>query len=282
VSKLTIVADSTQIARFLECPMLWNLEFKENLAAIALPPNDAIMMGSYGHKLMDLFYKATARGVKTADALEQAIAFNPDSEAGEAGFPLSQEKRAIVKQRFVEYVYTYINNDFVPLSPDHVEVGFSEPIYEDASRLYVLEGRIDLIGTYQGLHCSIDHKFQLRAHALYKKSIQFRNYAMVTKTNMFIINYVRLTKGVQNGTFQRDIASFTPLEHYAWKQRLIRAFDKMALALQSETFEQSWDACSGKFGYPCQFTPLCEESDKGLIQLKKQTQFVQKPEWKPW
>src|SRR5690348_15830065 len=81
-----------------------------------------------------------------------------------------------VKTRFREYCYTYINNDVIPASPEHVEVGFSEVVYESASRLYLLEGRIDIMGTLQGLNTIVDLKFQGRTRELYKKSIQFRNY----------------------------------------------------------------------------------------------------------
>jgi hypothetical protein len=167
-------------------------------------------------------------------------------------------------------------------SPDFVEVGFSEPIYEDSDRLYVLEGRIDLLGSLQGLNCVIDHKFQFRKRDLYRKTIQFRNYAMIIKRPMLIANYVGLTKKVDKDTFRRVISSFTAFEHNAWKQRLIRMFDKMAEAISHEYYEQRWSACPGKFGHECQFTTLCEESNSQLIEIKKATMFKQRAEWKPW
>lgn len=314
MSKLTLVLDSSQIAHFLECPTLWKYSDKEQLTTAIAEPKEALLKGTFGHRLMDIYYKSKASGLTQTQAMEKAYAFNPDNETCECGHPLHDHEtdypesptaickclkcnctepqakpfsldkacRQEVRQRFVEYCYTYINNDIIPKSPEHVEVGFSEPILETADKLYVLEGRIDIIGSLQGLETVVDHKFQIRPHALYKKSIQFRNYAMITKKNMLIINYIRLTKGVSKDTLVREIASFTPVEHTVWKQRLIRVFDSIAEAIQSDTYEQRWDSCAGKYGYPCQFSPLCEQWDSKLIQIKKQQSYVKKEEWRPW
>jgi hypothetical protein len=280
MSKLTLVADSSQISHFLECPTLWNLGDKECLAPALAEPNEPMLMGTLGHKFLDIFYKGKANGLSMNQAMEQALAF--DLNDLPECLKLSVLSVELVRQRFREYCYTYVNNDIVPLSADHIEVGFSEPIFESSDRLYVLEGRIDFMGTLQGLNVTGDNKFQVRSKQLYNKSIQFRNYAMITKTNMFLVNYIRLTKGVSKDTFVRDIASFTPVEHAVWKQRLIVVFDKMAEAILSDSYEQRWDSCAGKYGKPCVFTPLCEQWDKQLIQIKKRDHYVKKDEWKPW
>ena len=284
MSKLIVVADSSQLARFSECPMAWNLENQENLALAADVTNVPMVSGTYGHKLLDIFYCQIAKGENRSNAMDCAIEHDPEKEAIANGetFSLDPPQRELVKQRFREYCYTYVTNDFIPKSPAHVEIGFSEPVYESTDKLYVLEGRIDLIGSLQGLECAVDHKFQMRSRDIYAKTIQFRNYAMITKTNMLVVNYIRLTKGISKDTFARKISSFTPYEHQVWKQRVIRMFDNMADAMRHGYYEQRWDACSGKYGYPCPFTQLCEQADSQLIQVMKQTRYTERKAWKPW
>jgi hypothetical protein len=280
MSKLTLILDSTQLATFLECPTEWRYSFHENLTPAAVEPNISILMGTFGHALMDIYYKSKAQGLSVPQARDAAMDWLVPND--HPAFALDKLNQAIVRNRFNEYVCTFAQNDFSATSPEHVEVGFSEPIYESADRLYVLEGRLDLIGDFNNLNTVIDHKFQLRRCNLYKKSIQFRNYAMVAKKNMLVINYVGLTKGVTKDTFQRDIASFTPIEHQVWRQRLIQVYDRIADCLLSDSYPQRWDSCAGKYGHPCVFTPLCEEWDKQLIQIKKKEVYTQKPEWHPW
>ncbi len=280
MSKLTIIADSTALALYDECPMKWNLEVKEGLEPILHGINEPMLMGEYGHSLLQIKYKMQAQGYNLQNAIEAAAAYDPDSQV--KPFALSRDRRAEVFNRFREYCYTYINNDFVANSPESVEVGFSEPIFESSDRLYVLEGRLDLKGTFAGLHCIVDHKFQMRMRELHRKMIQFKNYAMINKMNMLIINYIRLTKKVDTTTFVRDVASFTPAAHEVWHRRLIGIYNRMAESLLHDSYEQRWSSCSGKFGYGCNFSDICEQWDHSVIDNLKKTQFQKKEEWKPW
>lgn len=205
-------------------------------------------------------------------------------------FPLGMPERAAVLQRFREYSYTYTNKD---ISPAYVEIGFSHLLYEDNDVRFILEGRIDLIGKMGGQTLWADHKFQLRSRDLYKKSIQFRNYGLVMYEtmglNLGLVNYIRLTKGITKDTFKRDIISFSALDHIEWKKRLINIFFIIANRIATdarikyvEPLEKNWSACSGKFGYPCDFTPLCEEYNQDVIEMKKKTLYQIREEWKPW
>lgn len=326
MTKQTLILDSTQIASFLECPRLWNFSYRENLE---LRPRDGgadqnrpLLMGTYGHKLLEIYYKVKSKegALKAVDA---ALAFDPDAicecghENGEhhkdlesnerfscnydeckceqykqVEFPLPLADRAAVTKRFREYCYTYANNDFQPHDESTVEVGFSYKLHEDDTKLYVLEGKIDLLGTDASGQQNIimDHKYQLRTHTLYAKSVQFRNYALATDHRMLIINYIRLTKEVTKDTFQRQIASFTLPELEWWKRQLISVYDRVAAAQScaatvnnywlSDFSNPNWASCSGRFGYPCHFTPLCEEPH--MAQYKKGSLYQVKKEWRPW
>jgi hypothetical protein len=122
----------------------------------------------------------------------------------------------------------------------------------------------------------------MRQHNLYKKTVQFRNYALATDKNMMIVNYIRMTKKVDKDTFRRDIASFTKPELGVWRGRLLQIYDQVAHAKRYGTYEQRWSACSGRYSQQCPFTALCEEWDTGLIESKKQTMYKIKEAFKPW
>ncbi len=276
--------------------------------------------GTYGHQVLDIYYTLRAQGVSFNDAFGQALDFCPDKDfkckcghikkehsrnvpefnIGPSGclrcldlapcknfdpvpFELSQDLRFAVKNRLRDYFFTYQNNDFVPNNVEAVEVGFSQPIFEDSQNLFVLEGRIDLIGTLQGLATIVDHKFQMRKRDLYKKSVQFRNYDLVCNgvTNMLIVNYIRLAKTVDKTTLVRDIVSFNSRERSWWHTELVKIFFQIKNQIENG-FVRNYGMCQGKYGYPCMYAPLCEEIDEGVRELKKQQLFVIKEAWKPW
>lgn len=291
--KLVVIADSTQINHFLECPRYHNYNDLERLEPLVMDkdgqlvaieePKEAIVCGTYGHKLLELYYESLACNNKVQLSMDLALNYDP-YKACEDKQPFSLEKPTVelIKQRFREYVYTHHLNDIVPANPEAIEVGFSTPIYETESRLFILEGRVDLIGSLGGQPIIVDHKFQMRPHKLYKKSVQFRNYALATDHLLLMINYVRLTKGISKDTFHRDLASFSRQELEVWRQRLIQIYEQMVEAQHTNQYEQNWSSCSGKYSQECPYTPLCEEWNKDIIEAKKRTMYWQKEAYKPW
>lgn len=322
--KFTLILDSSQIATFLECPQLWDYQYQQRLQTSTVQQDKSAMnAGTYGHKLLDIYYKAKVRGLTLNSCIDLAFSYDPDKDECECGcsldyhkklspdvdilecqkckkclnnfrpkkFELNQETRFAVRNRFRDYCFQYQDpNDFKPLSENHVEVGFSEPVYEDAGNLFVLEGRIDLLATLQGLNVLVDHKFQMSRHYLYPKSIQFKNYAMIGKVNTLIINYIRLSKSVDKTTLQRVPVPFTLPEHTAWKQKLIAIFFNIKKIVQSNQYEQRWNACKGygksySLEYPafCPYNVLCEETSDFMKNAKKVQLFkVNENPWRPW
>jgi hypothetical protein len=278
MSKTIIIADSTQINTFLQCPEMWNLGHRQRLIPSNVPDtSEAAQMGQYGHFLLENFYKLQID--KTRDmALKEAF------ETPMVLATLDPVLQAKVRDRVRLYTMTHtLGNDFVVNIPEQVEVGFSCLLYEDEECQYVLEGRIDLFNVrLSGLPCVADHKFQLRRHDLYKKSIQFRNYAMVTESKMLIINYIRLSNTIDKDTFKRDVCLFTQEEHRWWRKELIHIFDSMRTMIEANWYQQRWSSCSGLYGNPCDFTRICEEPNKETKELLKQQLYRIKPEWKPW
>ncbi len=322
MTKYTLVLDSSQISLFLECPLQWYLRYVKRLVPSGAPTDNIYMnAGTYGHKLLEIYERSRLKGINLNDSMQKAFDFDPDTDVCECGcnrehhlyleviqvtecqrcgkciggfkpkpFQLNQDERFAMRNRVRDYIFKWKDNEIVPLSEKHIEVGFSEPIYEDDENLFVLEGRVDLIGKLQGLECIVDHKFQFKRQWLYEKSLQFKNYALVCKKLMFIINYIRMAKTIDNNTFDRTLISFSVPELLAWKKKLIQIFFSIKDARLKGSYEQRWSACKG-YGETydktatkyCKYTTLCEEPNDDMRLIKENTLYQVNPvEWRPW
>ena len=319
MNKFTLVLDSSQITCYLTCPMQWYYRYVKRLEPIGrVEDKEAMNAGTYGHHMLDVYYRARASRLSLNAAIESALTYDPDTDICECGckkdlhksvldfqectkcksclhftphpYELGKDLREKVKSRFRDYAGKWANNDFQVECPEHVEVGFSEPIYEDDDHLFILEGRIDLLAQLSGLPCVIDHKFQLKRHWLYPRSVQFKNYAMIAKRGTMIINYVRLHKNTEEDTLARVPVSFMPHEREAWRRRLISVYFDIKAAITTGAFVTKWSACSGsgetydqaKPRY-CQYGSLCEEVALSTRASKESQLFQVRPEvWRPW
>lgn len=302
----TLILDSSQIAANFSCPTEWA---NRGLVAIdkahpenTFRPSDSAAAGTLGHKYLEIYYSALACGKSSDEAGLIASRFNGLGD----DFPLPGPLRDKTKQRVLDYFFFYgQSGDYTPAakkiksiipSPDNqslidsfqldplIEKGFSLQLFESNEYLFVLEGRIDFIGqTHDGTRLWMDHKFQFRAHDLYIKSIQFRNYALATGLNLGVINYIRLHDKLDDKkTFVRQPMSFSSLEMRHWREELIEIYVKIARQVRDNHFPQNRNSCSGGFGKPCQFTPLCEEYNLETREAIKRQNFVPKKEWRPW
>lgn len=337
-NKLTLILDSTQIACFGECPRMWHYEHEVFMEPSDIGEKELMNMGTYGHKLLEVYYKARSEGKTMSEASSLAEQYNIDADytglfhKGECkgrvlteyqeqgintisllkctkcgficgpddllekneSFPLDAAKRKEVRDRFQTYTFTYAAQDYRVADPAQVEVGFSYPLYESVDRLYVLEGKIDLYkptltsGQELGF---VDHKFQGRRRDLYKKRVQFRNYAMVTNAVMAQVNYIRFTKKIDESTFSRPVISFAAGEHQWWREQLIATYHRIADAIANgQTMENywttehsnpNWAMCEGKYN-ECKYTKLCEIKNPELVRITLENNYKKKEEWKPW
>lgn len=299
----TLILDSSQISTFLECPERWRLAYSESITS-SNARDEAMTAGTLGHKLIEIYYTAMGQNKGQAEAAREALAFNPDEadSADKHQYPLSEEMQIKVRERFKDYLMCYAARDYAPITKKVqqitinelgfpidtsvcvplVEQGFSYELLNTNEYLFVLEGRIDFIGETNGTTVWMDHKFQFRERELYKKSIQFRNYALVTGLSLGVINYIRLHQKITEKTFIRQPISFSSLERQYWKQELIEIFKKISNVMKTGSFERNRSACSGQFGYPCSFVSICEEYNKDTACAIKERDFVKKIEWRPW
>ncbi|MGH7238785.1 MAG: hypothetical protein ACREHG_01835, partial [Candidatus Saccharimonadales bacterium] len=285
---ITLILDSTQLVNFSMCPTYWNYSDCGRLQLTTAHARPAMKMGTFGHYLFEKYYKGIANGYSKSKALESAM----DAIPHEFTDPLESDKVEIVRKRVIEYVYTYLNSDFeLTCSAGGIECGFTEKLYEDSKRLYILEGKIDILAAKSGSSVFVvDHKFQLSRKALYKKSIQFRNYSMVANATMLMINYVRLTQKVDATTYQRDISTFTAQDHAQWKQSLINKYDAIAEYLRFKDTRMDVGAeqyrnrssCSGQYGALCPYIMLCDEPNAAISKSMETTMYTIREAWKPW
>ena len=301
----TLILDSSQISSFLECQEKWNLSYIENLTRSNVTDNP-IAAGTLMHKYLEIYYKKIGEGHPPLNAYQIAGSFNPDKEDHkDKGYPLGVDLRRRVLNRFTDYVTVYtskkdyevakrkvydikFNEHGLPVDGTKeeplVEQGFSYELLNNKEYLFILEGRIDLLAVLGSEHVWVDHKLQFRERELYSKSIQFRNYALATGLNLGVINYIRLHQSVNEKTLVRQPISFSSLENRLWKQELIEIFISIAKSLSNgdREFKKNREACSGKFGYPCPFTPICEEWSGETREAIKKRDFVKREEWQPW
>jgi hypothetical protein len=288
--KFTLILDSTQLASFYDCPTQWDYAHNQHLEK-----NDAnkkaMNMGSFGHSMLETYYKQRASGQSQTDSMNAAVSIVPDPILS-----LQGEEISLLRDKISTYIYTYTNNDFIPESPESVELGFSYPLYEDSQRLFILEGKLDhyqlvpSLGTYNGMRSIMDHKFQMKRHDLYQKRLQFRNYALATNSNLLVINYISMTKKTDESTFRRQTVAFSALELQLWKKRLVQMFKQVESAMrlkngefgQPQPFEHRWSSCENKYGYACQFADICEQTDQFSLDSTIQTKYHKIQEWKPW
>lgn len=296
----TLVLDSTQISDYLTCPQMWHYLNVEQIVS-SQQINESISMGSYGHKLLEIYYKNLLE-VPANIAASRALEFDPLTSAEFKNSGLSQEKIRAVQDRFNFYWMRYSIADFEVayrakkslvfsdknnfkesyISEPLVEQGFSYKLLDTKEYLFVLEGRIDLIAKIKDQPMFVDHKWQLRMHNLYPKAIQFRNYSLATGLYIGLINYIRLHQNIQKDTFVRQPISFSPQDIYEWKQELIEIFIQINKDMKADKVFKNRSACPGKYGYHCQFVKLCEEYNPQVIESIKSSQYYPKQEWKPW
>lgn len=320
MSRITLVLDSSQITAFLECERKWKLQYDELLTSSNIVRED-MAMGTYGHKLLEIYYKSLANGSKITDAVSNALSSPIDTphQMDEnniyctvcdslvtigpcSRFPLSNENRAKVRDRFNDYWMTYSKNDIIPargnakhqitftngypkdswIEEPLVEQGFSYVILDSPDYLFVVEGRVDLIGDWCGRTCFMDHKFQSRERELYDHSIQFRNYSLATGIPFGVINYVRLHKSISSSTLERQLIWLTPLERESWLIELINIYKEIARCMSRGEWFKRRSSCDGKFGYKCEFTRICDEPLIEISNNLKQQSYVKREKWLPW
>lgn len=305
--KFTLILDSSQIDTLYTCMVKWDFInnkklYKLNPDGIESPPSQAILGGTYGHKLLEVYDRVVMEtGGDTTAAMKYMWSrewLKWDTIKGSRFFKDSEEyerfesdlaliepaRRSLVEARATGSIMRFAINPYQVLS---VETGFSYPLYEDSDNLFILEGRFDAIIQIGDNKYFLDHKFQDRAHNLYRKRIQFRNYALVSGCNTGLVNYIRLNQKEDISTYKRDTCPFSTDELQSWKEELIRKYfhvkDFMNRITAPESEWRNRAACDGVYNQECWFTQLCDETNNELVQIRIDQNYGKREKmWRPW
>jgi len=301
-----LVLDSSAISSHLECPQKHSYEYIESIVKIdpdtgfAPRISDKIAAGTLGHKYLEIYVATLAR--TSGDqilAARAALDFQIPSDSLE--YPIDPTICAKVKSRFGDYLIRYAHSDYTPAARREtrpgviagrladiptpvplIEQGFSYVLLDTPEYYFVLEGRIDFIGSQHGELFFMDHKWQFREHTLYDKSVQFRNYALATGLYLGIVNYIRLHDKILPNTFSRQPLSFSAAEIAHWRAELIEIYIRIARELKSNSLFRNRFACAGRFGQHCQYIQLCDALNSEQRDFLKAQNFAYRTPWKPW
>jgi hypothetical protein len=274
-----IKADNSQMSCFLTCPQKWAYEYIHSIEPIGYK-KPALEKGTVVHAMLDYYYKAIGMKKSPMDAYKESIEVFKARD--EVKTYLSKDELFFISQRFFQYVTAHLHQDFRPMvleGKPQVEMGFSLPLFENNSYLFVVEGRIDLITQDEFF---VDHKSQERKYDHYKFDTQFLTYAWATGLRKGMVNYFGLQKEINQDTFRRLLISISSQHIARWKDRMLDIFFQMAQCLKSKKYEQRENSCPGSWGYFCHYTPLCETLHPPLRDKLIQLQYKPKARWEPW
>ena len=303
MSKYTLTLDSSQLSTIYSCMQKWDWSqnkklYKKTDEGGEYPLSQAILGGTYGHKLFEVYDTVLMRTGKPLDAFhvlcdenqwltDNHLVFETSEKVESFLSEMSQldpARKKLVLSRVIGSITRYAGQIYSVLG---VEEGFSYPLYEDDNNLFILEGRFDCRIHFQEKEYWLDHKFQDAARPLYRKMIQFRNYTMVSGCNTGMINYVRLTQSENPQTYQRDLTPFSAAELELWKLELINKYfevkDYLLYPNHSKKDPRNRVAC-GHYEYDqCWYTQLCDETQPDLVQIRIDQNFgVREKMWRPW
>ena len=293
--KTVLVLDSSQINEAIKCHHMWALNYREHLSN-ATNVTTALDEGTLMHALLDVYYTLIATGgprlnIYTA-AQAAVVALTADRTFEAYLKDKSADRWEFLVQRFMQYVARYSSNDFQPIinkGRPSVEVGFSKVLFEDSKRLFIVEGRIDLISTINGERLWMDHKTQSTQGNLYKYKSQFLTYAWATGYKYGIINYIRLhAKYDDRHTLVRETIQFPQHLILRWEERMLHLFFELAKVIESsngdsEHFKREPGACAGAFEKsPCQYTQICETESAEMREQIKKFHYIKRTPWSPW
>lgn len=286
MSKFILALDSSQISTYMKCPTQWLYSYEKNLK-LKGSKKLAADRGTLIHTLLENYYTELWKGTSPTAALKMicdyVLEIRKTSE-------LPQDVLRLVLQRMVDYVSNYANDTFavdtirkVDSKSPALEVGFSKVIFDNEEVTYVLEGKIDAVGSINGTPVWMDHKTQDSEWQIYPETIQFKNYALATGIKRGIINYIRLHKECKDNTFERKLMYFSQAKLDFWKYQVFCVFDSFHHAIKERNFQQRWNACQEERYRLCPFTSLCEELNPVVKEQLIQINYEDRGErWTPW
>lgn len=298
---IEVILDASQLESFEACPRKWYYSYLRNLEP--KHSHRALSTGSWYHDVLACYY--SSKEPEQAARMKAALAHGMD--------PVITSKWKMTKEddlRFhIRRIFDYMNFHAAEDESTQVlavEQGFSYLLYEDASRRYILEGKIDIIARRGNMGLIVqDHKTQSRKDNRYEINHQVLNYLNATKADYFEYNYIGLQDKLPPQGMRRTI--FKPPEGMLkqWTLDIMPTFDAMYICMKHvagqqviwaepkytaelerhimSLFHKRRYACdSSKYGL-CQYHKLCQVEDNSRFMPAMLSHFVEKDErWRAW
>jgi len=311
---IEIILDASQLEVFEACPRKWHYSYVKNL--IPLQSHRSFDIGSYYHEVLALFYSLplgptpypnitesselwkqyllkTGRITAYNDRIKYACEFSSNPNLLQKFNIKDIDAQAFHRKRIVDYIYRYSEEDEY-LESIAIEQGFSRLLYEDASRRYILEGKIDFVGSGKPYGFFVmDHKTQSRYDDRWEFNHQVCNYLSVTKADYFVYNYIGLQDKLPMNGMRRMIYKPHPGMLEQWEKEVLRTFHEMYdfitkyqetdRILHAEQFPRRRAACdSSKYGL-CAYHKLCSVPDGSKWVGAVESAYKEKDQrWRAW
>lgn len=287
---IEIILDASQIEVFEACPRKWYYSYILNL--IPHKGYSPFDIGLYYHSVLKFYYDLyRTKEFDIVQKLQQTIDFAKDQKLFLQYNIDNREDQIFHIQRLITYLNKYEDED-ANMEIIATEGGFSQLLFENDERRYILEGKIDLVGSKQpeGLFV-MDHKTQSRKDDRWEFNHQVCNYLHFTKANYFIYNYIGLQDKLPAEGLRRCI--YKPPEGMIdqWLKEVKLTFDQMynyitvpiAYNHKDEVFPRRRSACdSSKYGL-CQYHKLCSVPDDSIWTEVVKSAYKEKDEkWRAW
>jgi|GEM_PF-7016117 len=290
--KTVVTLDASQMDVFGACETKWGFLYKENLRPVYWDKTgtEKMDLGTLFHELLLRYYRIRALTPGTNYMLDGDKALEDFFKSGkiqELGFDL-QETGSFIRRRWADYIMKYPSNiDFIPIVANGkpgVEVGFTKKLFEDETRIYLVEGKLDILSITQHKQPIFwDHKSQEQARTFFDYTIQFLTYSWATGYRYGGINYIGTQKEVNKNSFRRQMIFFPEEMIDEWEAKMLTYFHKVYSHMRlGVKLDKNLSICGGNFKYyPCIFSRICWNPPEKQ-ELIKWFWYAKKAPWTPW
>lgn len=274
-SKVNIVMDMSQYDMFLLCPYRFRNRYKLNLGTTE--SNDNLERGTLIHIACETYYESLRTGAKYDYAVNSAMLKLKEAFVIESNLDNDEANRIIeTMEEYFDY-WRVADQSFEILG---VEEPFLYLLYEDDEVRIHLAGKIDLrIRDNKYDNVPYDHKSFKRSGPVNSLSNQFKNYCVVSKSNILIVNRIGMQKTLKpHEKFLRVPLSYDHLIFDAWKKNVVVNIMHY-LQCEAENVWPTNETSCDKFNRQCEYKAVCESSGEEAKIFKLNTQYIKVDPW---
>ena len=268
IERFTLVLNSHALTDFQECETKY--KYRDHMCIKVAGENKFFRKGSLVATILENYYKRKMRGKNVLIPLNPFML--PKVAQKRLGYsPSDANEFARIMWKYHE---EYENEQWIPVA---VEKGFSKILWEDASNLFIYEGKPDLIVRVGKDLVGVDHKTQSLQYSIWEFNNQALGYCWGIGLNYFVYNYIKFTK---EDWFRRSTHQFSSAQLDAWHTETIDWFFRIKHAICYRTYLKNW-TCQTKFGL-CDYTSLCTQPSEAARTWNIKSTFKQTKRYRSW